>query len=327
MSFAWPIALTRARARCAGPARLPRRAAAAQAVRRPLHEPRSPRERRRRLTTLATPRPAVLTLLALSALVVGMARPQVAVAVPRQEATVILAMDSSGSMTATDVQPDRMTAAREAASSFVEGLPERLPRRRRLLLQRGRRRRAADRRPRRGAARAERTPGRQRHRPRRRDRPLGRPRRHEPRRGSWPAATGARRDARRRPAPLGRREHDRRLRAARGGTEGEGRRASPSTRSPSAPMQAPWRAPTATAASGRSASRRTRRLSRVAELTGGKFFEAADQSALKSVYDEIGSQVGVEHKQRELTVFFTAAGAALLLLGGALSTLWFGRIP
>ena len=36
---------------------------------------------------------------------------------------MILAMDSSGSMTATDVQPDRMTAAREAASSFVEGLP------------------------------------------------------------------------------------------------------------------------------------------------------------------------------------------------------------
>ena len=68
--------------------------------------------------------PAVLTLLALSALVVGMARPQVAVAVPREEATVILAMDSSGSMTATDVEPDRMTAAREAASSFVDGLPD-----------------------------------------------------------------------------------------------------------------------------------------------------------------------------------------------------------
>ena len=53
-----------------------------------------------------------------------MARPQVAVAVPREEATVILAMDRSGSMTATDVAPDRMTAAREAASSFVEGLPD-----------------------------------------------------------------------------------------------------------------------------------------------------------------------------------------------------------
>ena len=36
---------------------------------------------------------------------------------------------------------------------------------------------------------------------------------------------------------------------------------------------------------------------------------------------------GVETEQRELTVAFTAAGALLLLLGGALSTLWFGRHP
>ena len=68
--------------------------------------------------------PAMLVLLALTALLIGIARPEVAVAVPREEGTVILAMDSSGSMTATDVQPDRMAAARAAASSFVEGLPE-----------------------------------------------------------------------------------------------------------------------------------------------------------------------------------------------------------
>jgi len=68
-------------------------------------------------------------------------------------------------------------------------------------------------------------------------------------------------------------------------------------------------------------------LSQVAEMTGGTFFEAADEEALRSVYDEIGSQVGVDEEQRELTVLFTGAGALLLLLGGALSTLWFGRIP
>ena len=63
-------------------------------------------------------------------------------------------------------------------------------------------------------------------------------------------------------------------------------------------------------------------------MTGGKFFEAADEDALRSVYDEIGSQVGVEHEQRELTVFFTARRRLLLLLSAAaLSTLWFGRIP
>ena len=98
--------------------------------------PHSPRWRRHL--------PAALTLLALSALVVGMARPQIAVAVPREQATVILAMDSSGSMTATDVAPDRMTAAREAASSFVEGSARRIQGRRRLVLERGRRGRSAD---------------------------------------------------------------------------------------------------------------------------------------------------------------------------------------
>jgi Ca-activated chloride channel family protein len=68
-------------------------------------------------------------------------------------------------------------------------------------------------------------------------------------------------------------------------------------------------------------------LRQVAETTGGKFFEAANEAALRSVYDQIGSQVGVDHRQQELTVAFTGAGAFLLLLGGALSTLWFGRIP
>ena len=68
-------------------------------------------------------------------------------------------------------------------------------------------------------------------------------------------------------------------------------------------------------------------LSRIADLTGGSFFEAADGDALRSVYDEIGTQVGVETEQHELTVFFTGAGAALLLLGAALSMLWFGRMP
>src|SRR5262249_56602879 len=58
--------------------------------------------------------PAALTLLALAALIVGVARPEVAQAVPRQEGTVILTMDRSGSMTATDVQPSPMVAARAA---------------------------------------------------------------------------------------------------------------------------------------------------------------------------------------------------------------------
>jgi Ca-activated chloride channel homolog len=69
--------------------------------------------------------PVALFALAFLVLALGMAKPQAEVAVPRDEATIILAVDVSGSMQAEDVSPDRMTAAKEAASSFINRLPER----------------------------------------------------------------------------------------------------------------------------------------------------------------------------------------------------------
>jgi Ca-activated chloride channel family protein len=68
--------------------------------------------------------PPVFYLAAVAALVLGLARPTMVVAVPREDATVLLAMDVSGSMKATDVAPSRLDAAREAAQSFIEQLPE-----------------------------------------------------------------------------------------------------------------------------------------------------------------------------------------------------------
>jgi Ca-activated chloride channel family protein len=265
-----------------------------------------------------------VTLLALSTLVVGMARPQIAVAVPREQATVILAMDSSGSMTATDVAPDRMTAAREAASSFVKGLPDGFkvgvvsfsneadvvvpPTADHEDALRGLSALKADN----GTA-------------------LG--------------------DAIARSVDLGISSLDEKPAA--------GDKDSPvvvlvlsdgaNTTGDFQPLEAAQKAadagvPVYTVALGTDAGTvegpdgyggtRTIRvppdpetLSRVADLTGGSFFEAADGDALHSVYDEIGSQVGVETEQHELTVFFTGAGAALLLLGSVFSMLWFGRIP
>ena len=68
--------------------------------------------------------PPVLYLAAIGALLIGLARPTMVVAVPREDATVILAMDVSGSMRATDVSPTRLDAARASALSFIDQLPD-----------------------------------------------------------------------------------------------------------------------------------------------------------------------------------------------------------
>jgi Ca-activated chloride channel homolog len=67
--------------------------------------------------------PAAIYLGAVALLVLGLARPTMAVPVPREDATVLLAIDVSGSMKATDVAPTRLDAAREAARSFIDQLP------------------------------------------------------------------------------------------------------------------------------------------------------------------------------------------------------------
>jgi len=51
------------------------------------------------------------------------ARPLAMLKLPSQQQTIILAMDVSGSMRATDVQPDRLTAAQNAAKAFIKDLP------------------------------------------------------------------------------------------------------------------------------------------------------------------------------------------------------------
>ncbi|MCW3004921.1 MAG: hypothetical protein JWQ20_4219 [Conexibacter sp.] len=68
--------------------------------------------------------PAALALAAMAALAMALAKPEHTVAVPVQGASVVLVTDHSGSMSATDVEPDRLTAAEQAATTFLDQLPK-----------------------------------------------------------------------------------------------------------------------------------------------------------------------------------------------------------
>jgi len=67
--------------------------------------------------------PPLLFLIALTLMLFAIARPAAVVTLPSQHETVILSMDVSGSMRATDVAPNRLAAAQEAARAFVAELP------------------------------------------------------------------------------------------------------------------------------------------------------------------------------------------------------------
>ncbi|MGX6608063.1 VWA domain-containing protein [Micromonosporaceae bacterium Da 78-11] len=77
-----------------------------------------------RRATIRRHLPYALLLAALPVLLVGLARPQAEVAVPRVAGTVLLAFDVSNSMSAADVAPTRLAAAQAAATGFVVDQPD-----------------------------------------------------------------------------------------------------------------------------------------------------------------------------------------------------------
>jgi Ca-activated chloride channel family protein len=68
-------------------------------------------------------------------------------------------------------------------------------------------------------------------------------------------------------------------------------------------------------------------LQRIAETTGARFFAAPSSRDLKGVYRELGSKIGFVKEKQEVTVVFAATGLLFLVAGAAMSLVWFSRFP
>lgn len=68
-------------------------------------------------------------------------------------------------------------------------------------------------------------------------------------------------------------------------------------------------------------------LGEIARMTGGEFSEAKDAKTLEAVYEQLGSSLGRKPGEVEVTSWFVAGAAALLLVAGLLSVAWSPRLP
>jgi Ca-activated chloride channel homolog len=264
--------------------------------------------------------PLAVLLVALTAMVVGVARPHATVSVKREQATVILAIDTSLSMSAQDVKPTRLQAARNAARTFIERIPSKY--RVAIVGFAGRAYVAL---------------------PPTEDRTLAR----AALRTLHPAEGTSLGDAVALATKLGRRQ-----RASDGtvppsailvisdGSQQSGRTSAAAAavraRSAHIPVYSVLIGTqdgviTVTLAGGFQAQMRVppspETLRMLAQVTGGHFFTAPSAARLRQVYERLGSRLGSRKESREITDVFAGGSAALLLVGGALSALWFRRVP
>jgi Ca-activated chloride channel family protein len=67
-------------------------------------------------------------------------------------------------------------------------------------------------------------------------------------------------------------------------------------------------------------------LAEIARISGGRTFTASDAAGVSAAYTHLAARLGHKQVKQEITVSFAGWGLALLLVGGALSLLWFGRL-
>jgi Ca-activated chloride channel homolog len=262
--------------------------------------------------------PLAVLLLALTAMVVGVARPHATLNVKREDATVILVIDTSLSMGAQDVKPSRLDAARITARAFLEKLPAKY--RVAIVGFSGRAYVAL---------------------PPTQDRALA----QTALRSLHTAEGTSLGDAVTLATQLARRQREADLPPSAiliisDGAQLSGH-ASPAAaaltaRSAHIPVYSILVGTqdgviTVPLANGFQAQLRVPpspdTLRTLAQVTGGRFFEAPSAAQLRVVYDHLGSRLGRRRESREITNLFAGGSAALLLVGGALSTLWFRRVP
>ena len=286
----------------------------------------SERARRRRAGAFASPataasvvprRPAwrrhappLVAVLALSALLVAIARPQMSIAVPAEQASIVLAMDHSGSMQATDVRPSRLAAAVEAGERFLEEVPRDVKV---------------------GGVvfdhRAEAVQGPTT------DRASLRAALREAMRPSGGTATGdalATSLAMLRAQAAGERRPPSAVVLLSDGTSTHGRDPMPvadEARAMGVPVYTvALGTPEGTLPGGERVPPDSAALREIAERSGGRAFAAEEAGALRAVYERLGTRVATEVQEREVTAAF-AGGAALLLAGAvAMSLVWFRRL-
>jgi Ca-activated chloride channel homolog len=276
--------------------------------------------------------PIAILLFGLAAMIVGVARPHATVSVPREEATVILAMDVSRSMKAKDVEPTRLDAARAAAEGFLVQVPEKFrvgvvsfatraavgvpPTHDRSLVEAALDSLA----PGEGTAIGDAVALSIR---------VGQPEEQQ--------------DEREEGTGTGDEEEDVIPRAivlisdgAQDGGSVEPAKAAEEAKERGIPVHTVL----VGTPDGVVEERLTGGFERIirvppspetlqmlAEATGGQFFTALDDERLREVYEELGSRLGEREESREITDVFAGAASVLLLLGGALSAFLFRRTP
>jgi Ca-activated chloride channel family protein len=68
-------------------------------------------------------------------------------------------------------------------------------------------------------------------------------------------------------------------------------------------------------------------LQQIAQVTGGSYFNAQSAQDLKTIYGNLDKQLVIKPENMEITSFFAGGGLLVLLIGGLFSLLWFGRLP